>query len=453
MKVKTLTGTSIHAALIEARRLLGDDVVLLESIPAEGDAPARITVMVDVPANLNAGRRLPQQAPAKALAEPAAAGYGYTRARTKPRAVEQPQYAYAGGDAASDTGLFSYDLPPTTLPPVESRAVVPAQGSPAAGRNRLFPGTPYGGATPPAQALVPTLPERLEELLEAQLRVLHERLDMLDRRFESSIIGASQRWVANVYYAKLLRQGMRPSTVTKLFDALITRGYEPDGDREKVRWALAQEIRLALQATVALRYNGPIMMIGPSGAGKTTTLLKLAKHPSFFGRHHTTVISIMPEDDRALPYLNPTDYFRQFGIPVQSVRTPEEMVQALDRAQTFEKVLIDTPPLPVHEAAARKTLQHLKRLVEPLMPLQVHLVLNATRALEDFDPDYLKRMPLRPDAVALTHLDETRSWGRIAEWMIQIQLPVQFASSSPRIPDGVGAFSPSWFVEEMMQLM
>ena len=87
------------------------------------------------------------------------------------------------------------------------------------------------------------------------------------------------------------------------------------------------------------------------------------------------------------------------------------------------------------------------------MPLQVHLVLNATRALEDFDPDYLQRMPLRPDAVALTHLDETRSWGRIAEWMIQIQLPVQFASSSPRIPDGVGAFSPSWFVEEMMQLM
>ena len=50
MKVKTLTGPSIHAALIEARRLLGDDVVLLESIPAEGDAPARITVMVDVPA-------------------------------------------------------------------------------------------------------------------------------------------------------------------------------------------------------------------------------------------------------------------------------------------------------------------------------------------------------------------------------------------------------------------
>ncbi len=50
MKVKTLTGPSIHAALVEARRLLGDDVVLLESIPAEGDSPARITVMVDVPA-------------------------------------------------------------------------------------------------------------------------------------------------------------------------------------------------------------------------------------------------------------------------------------------------------------------------------------------------------------------------------------------------------------------
>ena len=47
MQIKTITGASIHAALAEARRLLGDDVVLLESVPPSGSEPARVTVMVD----------------------------------------------------------------------------------------------------------------------------------------------------------------------------------------------------------------------------------------------------------------------------------------------------------------------------------------------------------------------------------------------------------------------
>jgi flagellar biosynthesis protein FlhF len=443
MKVKTLTGPSIHAALIEARRLLGDDVVLLESMPAEGNNPARITVMVDVPTALQAAA-VPRELPA--------AGYGYARTHTRPRAaVPSAAVPATGGEAPSEPELFSYDLPPVPVPAVTSKPrLLGGVGGEVPARHRLFTEADLAGL---AAHRVPALPERLEELLDAQLRLLHERIDRLDRRFEGAIIGASQRWVAHVYYARLLRQGMRPTTVTRLFDGLLARGYDPEGEREKIRWALAQEIRNALQSTVPKRYTGPLVMIGPSGAGKTSTLLKLATHPSFFGRHHTTVISIVPDDDRGLPYLNPTDFFRQYGIAVQSVKTPEEMAQALDRAKAFEKVLVDTPPLPVHEAAARKTLMSLKRLVEPLLPLQVHLVLNATRALEDFDPEYLRRMPLQPDAIALTHLDETRSWGRIAEWMMQIQLPVQFASSSPRIPDGVGAFSPSWFVEEMMQLL
>ncbi len=47
MNIKTIIGASIHAALAEARRLLGDDVVLLESVPPSGSEPARVTVMVD----------------------------------------------------------------------------------------------------------------------------------------------------------------------------------------------------------------------------------------------------------------------------------------------------------------------------------------------------------------------------------------------------------------------
>ena len=137
---------------------------------------------------------------------------------------------------------------------------------------------------------------------------------------------------------------------------------------------------------------------------------------------------------------------------MQNVRTAQEMNQALDRVQQFDQVLIDTPPLPFDPEEARPALRRIQRIVNPLMPLQVHLTLNATRTLDDLDKDFLKRLPIQPDAVALTHLDEVAKWGRIAEWLLMLDKPVHFVSTGRRVPEGVEAFTPSWFVEEMMQL-
>jgi flagellar biosynthesis protein FlhF len=448
MKVKTLTGPSIHAALVEARRLLGDDVVLLESIPAEGDSPARITVMVDVPA----------PAVAQAQAETAAETVNASR---------RPAYGYAGF-AQSKPDAEAVDILETAVkstapavnssyngaPPLYRNAALvgvsgtsPTPGVTSPGRNSLYAVSTDAGSNLPVKA------EQLQELLEAQLKLIHNRLDRLDRRFAGAIIGAGMRWAAHPLFTKLLQQGMRPASITKFFENLVAKGFEPNDDPQKIRWALAHEIRNALQRATPKRYTGTMMFIGPSGAGKTSLLLKAATHPSFLARRKTTIISILPEDDEYVAYQNPAELFTRFGIAVQTARGIEEMNEALDRSRSFDQILIDTPPMPVHEAGARKMLLYLKRLVEPLMPLQVHLVLNATRALEDFDLSYINRLPLRADAIAFTHLDETKSLGRIAEWMMQTSLPVQFASSSPKVPEGVGAFTPSWFVEEMMRIL
>ncbi len=446
MKVKTLTGPSIHAALIEARRILGDDVVLLESIPAEGDSPARITVMVDVPAPV----QIKQEAPMNQAANAAMPAYGYA-------SVAQPVGAHAGvaqGGANYSTGRANFSstgitgMGNTGNPGDTSSLMQPyVQGlTPANRRER-------NSLVAQETNSLPVKADQFQELLESQLQLIHDRLDRLDRKFESAIIGAGIRWASHELYTRLLKQGMRPSTVTRFFEQLVSKGFEPDHEPQKIRWALAQVIRNSLQMATPKRYTGTVMFIGPSGAGKTSLILKTASHPSFFGRHKSTVISILPEDKADIPYQNPAELYTRYGISVQTVRGVEEMNQALDRAENYDQVLIDTPPMPVHEAGARKMLLYLKRLTEPLMPVQIHMVLNATRALDEFDLSYIQRLPLRTDAIAITHLDETRSLGRIAEWIMQTKLPVQFASSSPKVPEGVGAFTPSWFVEEMMRIL
>ena len=451
MKIKTLTGSSIHAALIEARRLFGDDVVLLESIPAEGDSPARITVMVDTPVLEQSKKKVPAARKTVPAEDGVSVGYGYTStsdvepnvshaSKGGARFTAQPSNISYNGPAPQ----FNTSIPEkTTSYPYPSRRANMQVSHP---RNRIF-------TEDDQESFLPVKADQLQELLEAQLSLIHNRLDRLDRRFEEAIVGASIQWTSQELFTRLLRQGMRPSTVTRLFEQLMAKGLEPGQDEQKMRWALAHEIRNLLQSATPKRYTGTIMFIGPSGSGKTTLLLKVAKHPSFFGRHKTTIISIMPEGNKDVPYQNPAPLFTEYGVPVQTVGNIEEMLLALDRASRFDQILIDTPPMPVHESRARKMLLSLKRIIEPLLPIQVHLVLNATRALDEFDLSYIQRLPIRPDAIAFTHLDETQGLGRLAEWMIQTKLPVQFASSSPIAPDGVGAFTPSWFVEEMMRIL
>ena len=430
MNVKTLFGASIADALAQARRLFGDDVVLLESVPPADGHPARITVLADA-----AAARAPEPAPAPAAA-PAAApvGYGYA-------AVAQATgSSFPQEERAPAPENFSPPPDPRWAPP-ESADAPPAR----AGRGRLFAAAP---------AAVPAAPEpasHLEERLEAQLRLLHERLDRMEQRFGTAVIGASQRWGAHPLFGRLLDDGFRPATVAALFEAAAAAGLAPDADEDALRVHLAAALRDRLPPAAARQRVGTQVFIGPGGSGKTSLLLKLATHPGFYARRERTVLVVLPEDEGAA-YQNPVELYRRHGVPVQSVRTEAEMHDALQRAERFDHVLIDTPPIPAQEAAARAAAHRLRTLLAGVMPMEVHFVLDATRALDAFDARYLGRLPLPPALVALTRLDETPRRGRLAEWLMTLDLPVHLASAGPRAPHDLVVFSPTAFAEQALGL-
>jgi len=467
MKIKTFTASSIHAALMEARRLLGDEVVLLESVAANGDEPARITVTTD-----GKNRATTGGARATAVREQLVAsrvhgrsGFGYHARNSNSDvaiAEEEPARAsegFSGGGGDDETRTIGRsdavrgrmrdliaddDVQPYPEPRRQSLSA-------PAGRGQVFPhraGDAQGGSS----GISSSSAESVEQLLKAQMGLFHSRLDRMERQFGSAIIGAAQTWMVNPLFGALLDLGFRPATVTGFFDALATSGFQPDADPETLKWALAQEIRNSIGSSAVREAYGAQIFIGPSGSGKTSLLLKLARHGGFYGRRKTAVLVVEPEDAERTFYQSPVDLFRRHGLPVQSVSTAEAMRKAVTRVQHFDHILIDTPALPLQPNAARKALRHLKRLVDPILPQRVQLVVNATRSLDDLNAEMIGNLPLRPDALALTHLDETPGWGRAAEWLIALNTPVQFLSTSAAVPDGVIAFSPSWFVEEMMKL-
>ncbi len=408
MDMKTLTGSSVQAALAEARLLLGDDVMLLESVAARGDEPARITVMVD-----EALAAAPALSAAHAVPEPvgAASTGGFAEALLEEKGAARPAR-------------------PAARPAVRS-----------APRPRLF--TPE---VPPADALA-----GIEALLNTRLAELHHRLNALEAG--QVLLHADKRWIAHPLYAELLASGLRSETVDRLFQAAADLGVRAD-DRDpdtldRLRWALMQALRDLLDRPApASDATGTLVLFGPSGAGKTTLLLKLARHPGFFGRRRTAALSLTDGDPS---HQSPAALYDRFDLPVRTASTPEEVRYALAHMASADQIIVDTPPLHPNPAEARKTMAWLAPLLAEIGAFDAHLVLDATRALGSFDAAYLQSLPVQPVSASLTRLDEVAGWGRIAEWMLALDLPVQFASTGPGVPDGVRTFSPGWFVEQIAE--
>src|SRR5690606_20216159 len=96
MQIKTITGSTIQAALSEARAQLGDNVILLESTPAEGGRPAMIRVALDpVPSAPVAANLRPEP-----VFEPVGFGYGAARRAFSPSAEPARPKASAASSVA-----------------------------------------------------------------------------------------------------------------------------------------------------------------------------------------------------------------------------------------------------------------------------------------------------------------------------------------------------------------
>ena len=448
MTVKRITGSSIQAALEKARDALGEDVVLMESTPATANAPAEIAVMVDGSAKSASTTRAsrgrvpkpPSDDGPLPVPEIDSSGTG-TSASDPDTAGRDTSFGYGGtgNDASSHAG--------------DSPAPRPDDGKKRDGKD--FSDVLGHTQGPGRGEIFPASDSQNESTRDGDARARHSpgsSFAKRKQRRERPRTDTEGRWASHPLYDVLLEKGLRPETATQLFDELSDRGIDPDDNpSDDLRWAFAQLLCRRIEVADPDRGPDSLAVVGPGGAGKTSLILKMATHDRLLGRGEPVVLHLQPTSDHGTAYQNPTPLYRKFGVAVQNVRTEEEMAQALRRTTSFDHVLIDTPPLPLPLNENRTVLRRIESLLQPLSP-DIHFVLSATHAFENLEATLLPHLPVSLSAVSITHLDEAATWGRVVEWLIALDLPVQFVAEGPQVPDGVRAFSLEWFVEDVMDL-
>lgn len=446
MTVKTITGPSIQDALAKAREELGDDVVLMESTPAAGGAPAEIAVMIDTADT--PGERMPKGRVPKPPSDDGSlpvpdthsSGTGPSTPGSGTGGGGTQGFGY--GDTEGDSSSRPNAPDPSSNNDGErngrdfSQVLAREQGP---GRGRIFPDSESPN-------------ERDESKSEGASQNSGSPFVKREEDHTHTPSEDGERWSYHPLYEMLLNKGLQPETATQLFDELADRGINlDDSPPDDLRWAFAQLLCRRIEVADADQNPNNLVVLGPGGAGKTSLILKMATHDRLLDGE-PVVIHLQPSPDHDTAYQNPTSLYQKFGVAVQNVRTEEDMARALRRAESFGPVLVDTPPLSLPLTESRPALHRIESLLQPLRPLDAHFVLSATRALGNLDTAALPHLPVRPSAVSITHLDEAPTWGRVVEWLITLDLPVQFVSEGPQVPDGARAFSLEWFVKDVMNL-
>ena len=357
MTLKTVTGPSLRQALADARRLFGDDVVLLQSSPATEGGAASVTVAFD-DGPPRPRRRLPQRTATPAVPEGgavAARPYGYPVVRKEPPAAEPISAPPAA--AAPPVVVAS----PVVQRPAAPPAAVPPPAAEAAGAGR-------GGVAP---AVVPSVSVEEVDALRARLADLEAKLAALPAAAPAPSVAPAP---------------------------------------ERLR---------------------PLVLVGAAGSGKTSLALRLARTPALVGAERPAVVVVASDDEHAV---DPAPTYWRAGVPVAVVRTAEEVREALQTFDEADRLVVDTPSLPLDAARAAPLVARLGEVLAPLAAVDVCLVVEASRAPATLTAEAVAALGLRPDALALTRLDEAPG-GAGDGWAQRLGLGVRFASAGTGADD------------------
>jgi flagellar biosynthesis protein FlhF len=177
-----------------------------------------------------------------------------------------------------------------------------------------------------------------------------------------------------------------------------------------------------------------LMLIGPTGVGKTTTLAKLAARYALNEAHPRSVALLNLDTFRVGAYEQMEHYASAMGLRHIKVDTIEGFGAALDELADYDVVLIDTAGISPYDIGRLvKTVEFLRSL--PERDIETALVISATAKYDDIVAIHEHFSFMEVDSVILTKFDETRRIGEALGFVLEHKLPISYVSTGQEVPD------------------
>jgi len=188
--------------------------------------------------------------------------------------------------------------------------------------------------------------------------------------------------------------------------------------------AIKQEIVTLIESISAARKpknQRIIALVGPTGVGKTTTIMKLAINPLLTVAQKIAIIST--DNYRIAATENLKIFSRITNIPFHEIHNSNKLSTTLKRLREYDLILIDTPGrspfFPNH-------FNELKTMLTTDQPIDIRLVLSATADMDDIFLSTGLLSLLEPAGLIITKLDETARPGKLVSILKETEIPIDY---------------------------
>ena len=227
----------------------------------------------------------------------------------------------------------------------------------------------------------------------------------------------------------MLSAGFSATLAREMLDTL------PKGDAEQaqawMRNTLMKRLNVMQNETDLLDNGGVFALMGPTGAGKTTTTAKLAAR--FVVRHGADKLALLTTDSyRIGGHEQLRIYGKILGVTVHAVRDAADLRLALSELRNKHTVLIDTVGMSQRDQAVAEQVEMLCQAGKQIKRL---LLLNATSHGDTLNEVVQAYQARGLDGCILSKVDEAASLGPALDCAIRHELNVHYLATGQRVPE------------------
>ncbi|WP_072682186.1 flagellar biosynthesis protein FlhF [Arcobacter sp. LA11] len=215
--------------------------------------------------------------------------------------------------------------------------------------------------------------------------------------------------------------------------------------------------KLVLRRIIPIKHEVPlrkhqrkiIMMVGPTGVGKTTTIAKLAARYAYkLGQNYK--VGIVTLDSFRVGAIEQLQaYTNIMRLPLEVVKKPEDLVEALLRLKDCNYIFIDTAGSSQYDVDKIELINEYQERVDDL-PIEKVLVLPANVKHSDLIDIYTNYSRLNIDYLTFTKLDETKSFGNLISFAHKTKKSITYFSIGQNVPDDLIVSDSSFLIDCFM---
>jgi flagellar biosynthesis protein FlhF len=216
--------------------------------------------------------------------------------------------------------------------------------------------------------------------------------------------------------------------------------------------------KLILRRIIAIKHEVPIrihqrkimMFVGPTGVGKTTTISKLAARYAYKLGVNYKVGIITLDSFRVGAVEQLRAYTNIMRLPLEVVKKPEELSEAILRLKDCNYILIDTAGGSQYDMDKIELINQYQESAKDV-PIEKMLVLPANVKTTDLYEIYNSYSMLHIHNLIFTKLDETISYGNLISFAHKTKKSICYLSVGQNVPDDLHEASSDYIIDRFMK--